>query len=97
MGQAAAKYSDVCILTSDNPRHEDPLAIMADVKPGLDGCPEIIEEPDRRKALSRALSMLRKGDVLLVAGKGHESYQQVGDVKYPFNDAAVVRELVGCV
>ena len=93
MGRAVAQLSDVAVLTSDNPRHEDPLAIMADVRPGLAGGPErltVLEEPDRYKALCLAVSLMRPGDALLVAGKGHEAYQQVGDVKHPFSDVEAV-------
>ena len=93
MGRAVAGLSDVAILTSDNPRHEDPLTIMADVRPGLLNGPAgltVIEEPDRYKALCQAISLMRPGDALLVAGKGHESYQLIGDVKQPFSDVLAV-------
>jgi UDP-N-acetylmuramoyl-L-alanyl-D-glutamate--2,6-diaminopimelate ligase len=93
MGRAVAKLSDVAVLTSDNPRHEDPLSIMADVRPGLADAPAgltVIEEPDRYKALCQAIALMGPGDALLVAGKGHESYQQVGDVKHPFSDVLAV-------
>jgi len=93
MGRAVAENADVAVLTSDNPRHEDPLAIMADVRPGLQNAPAgltVIEEPDRYKALCLAVGLMRPGDALLVAGKGHESYQQVGDVKLPFSDVEAV-------
>ncbi len=96
MGEAVARLSDVAVLTSDNPRHEDPEAIMADVMPGLDTAREVIAEVDRRQAIGRALSMLRPGDALLVAGKGHENTQQIGDVKHPFSDQKTIRELLGC-
>ena len=96
MAAAVAKWADVAILTSDNPRHEDPLAIIADAKPGLDGARRVLVEPDRRKAIALALNALQPEDVLVIAGKGHETYQQIGDVKHPFSDAAVVRELTGC-
>ncbi len=93
MGRAVAQLADVAVLTSDNPRHEDPLAIMADVRPGLADGParlSVVEEPDRYQALCKAISIMRPGDALLVAGKGHESYQQVGDVKHPFSDVEAV-------
>ncbi|MGE4291284.1 MAG: UDP-N-acetylmuramoyl-L-alanyl-D-glutamate--2,6-diaminopimelate ligase [Desulfovibrio sp.] len=90
MAQAVARMADVGILTSDNPRHEDPLAIMADAKPGLAGCPQAIEEPDRYAAIVRAVGLMEPGDVLLVAGKGHENYQQIGDEKFPFSDVEAV-------
>lgn len=96
MAEAVAKWADVAVLTSDNPRHEEPLAIMADAKPGLAKARRAILEPDRRRAIELALSEMQAADVLVIAGKGHETYQQIGDVKYPFSDAAVVRELTGC-
>ncbi|MDL2209214.1 UDP-N-acetylmuramoyl-L-alanyl-D-glutamate--2,6-diaminopimelate ligase [Desulfovibrio sp. OttesenSCG-928-O18] len=96
MGEAAAEFSDVVVLTSDNPRKEDPLAIMADARPGLVKARKIIEEADRKKAIGIALGELRPGDALLIAGKGHEPYQIIGDVKYPFSDQQVVREFLGC-
>ncbi len=96
MAEAVARFADVAVLTSDNPRHEEPLAIMADAKPGLAKARRAILEPDRRRAIELALSEMRPEDVLVIAGKGHETYQQIGDVKYPFSDAAVVRELTGC-
>ncbi len=94
MAQAVARFSDIAILTSDNPRHENPLDIMSDARPGLEGCPVIEEEPDRRSAINMAVSMMQKGDVLLVAGKGHEAYQQVGDEKFDFSDVVVTSAAV---
>ena len=94
MAQAVAKWSDVAVLTSDNPRHEAPEAIMADAMPGLENAANVIADPDRRKAIGLALAALGPKDVLLIAGKGHETYQQIGDVKHPFNDVAVVQELL---
>ncbi|MHC1789889.1 UDP-N-acetylmuramoyl-L-alanyl-D-glutamate--2,6-diaminopimelate ligase [Solidesulfovibrio sp.] len=96
MGAAVARHADVAVLTSDNPRHEDPLAIMDDVRPGLARARRVVLEPDRRRAIELALTQMRPEDVLVIAGKGHETYQQIGDVKHPFSDAAVVRELTGC-
>jgi UDP-N-acetylmuramoyl-L-alanyl-D-glutamate--2,6-diaminopimelate ligase len=68
---------------------------MADVRPGLTGCARVIEEPDRAAAIALALKTMEPGDVLVIAGKGHESYQEIQGVRHPFNDAAVVRELAG--
>ncbi|MEG2139703.1 MAG: UDP-N-acetylmuramoyl-L-alanyl-D-glutamate--2,6-diaminopimelate ligase [Bilophila sp.] len=96
MGEAVARLSDVVLLTSDNPRHEDPEAIMADVLPGLTGAREVITEVDRRLAISKALAHTHKGDALLVAGKGHERTQQIGAVKHPFSDQQTIREMLGC-
>lgn len=94
MGQAACRHSDIVVLTSDNPRTEDPLAILEDVRPGLAGCRETVTEVDRRKAIGMALEMMKPGDALLVAGKGHEDYQIIGHEKRPFSDQAVIREFL---
>ena len=96
MGEAVARLSDVAVLTSDNPRHEEPEAIMADVMPGLAGAAEVVAEVDRRRAIEKGLSLVRPGDALLIAGKGHESTQQIGAVKHPFSDQQTVREILGC-
>ncbi|MDR2605567.1 MAG: UDP-N-acetylmuramoyl-L-alanyl-D-glutamate--2,6-diaminopimelate ligase [Desulfovibrio sp.] len=92
MGAAVAALSDVAVLTSDNPRDEDPEAVMDDVLPGLAGCPKVIREADRKKAVLLALDLLGRNDALLVAGKGHEPYQLIRGVKYPFSDRAVLEE-----
>ncbi|MDR0467142.1 MAG: UDP-N-acetylmuramoyl-L-alanyl-D-glutamate--2,6-diaminopimelate ligase [Deltaproteobacteria bacterium] len=96
MGAAAAKYADVAVLTSDNPRKEDPLAIMDDVLPGLKGARRLVREPDRREATRRALELLGPKDALLVAGKGHEDYQIIGEKRHPYSDQHVIRELLKC-
>ena len=93
MGKAVGALSDIAVLTSDNPRHEDPEAIMDQVMPGLNGCPKVIREPDRREAIRLAIDAMRPGDALLIAGKGHETTQQIGDEKIPFSDQQTVREL----
>ncbi|MBU1001985.1 MAG: UDP-N-acetylmuramoyl-L-alanyl-D-glutamate--2,6-diaminopimelate ligase [Proteobacteria bacterium] len=93
MAEAVCRHADVAVLTSDNPRLEDPLEIISDVRPGLGGCAEIIEEPDRRQAIAKAIAEMSQGDVLIVAGKGHETYQDIGGQRFPFNDAQVIREL----
>jgi len=94
MARAVAKYADVAVLTSDNPRHEDPMAIIGDARPGLAGASRVLVEPDRREAIRLALREMEPGDALIIAGKGHEAYQQIGDVKHPFNDVAVAKELL---
>lgn len=106
MGEIAGRLADLPILTSDNPRSEDPLAIIAEVEAGLVrvGVPRIGEasasssrgyviEPDRRSAIAAALRIARPGDVVVIAGKGHEDYQLVGSRVLKFDDRAVVREL----
>jgi len=93
MGAIAASFSDLCVVTSDNPRTEDPLKIIEDVLAGTrQGHAEHLVEPDRRKAIETALSQARKGDFVLVAGKGHETYQIFKDRTIHFDDREVVRE-----
>jgi UDP-N-acetylmuramoyl-L-alanyl-D-glutamate--2,6-diaminopimelate ligase len=92
MGAAAARFADVAIVTDDNPRSEDPASIRAAV---LAACPGGREVGDRERAIAEALGDLAPGDVLAVAGKGHEQGQTIGDTVIPFDDVSVVRRLVG--
>ena len=96
MGEAVAQYADVAILTSDNPRFEDPEAILRDVLPGLARAREVLVEVDRRTATRKALEMMGPQDALLIAGKGHEDYQIIQGVKHHYSDQEVVREILGC-
>jgi UDP-N-acetylmuramoyl-L-alanyl-D-glutamate--2,6-diaminopimelate ligase len=89
MGKIAAELADVAIVTDDNPRSEEPAAIRAEVLKGAKGAQEI---GDRREAIRAAAAMLSDGDILVVAGKGHEQGQIVGDVTHPFDDVAVTAE-----
>lgn len=91
MGRAAAEGSDRVFITSDNPRSEDPLAILADILPGVGTHPHVVE-PDRATAIRRAIGEARPGDVVLIAGKGHEGTQQIGDALVAFDDRAVAAE-----
>jgi UDP-N-acetylmuramoyl-L-alanyl-D-glutamate--2,6-diaminopimelate ligase len=92
MGAAAARWADRAYLTSDNPRHEDPEAIITDVLAGVDAANRPVVEPDRRRAIRRALAESAPGDVVVITGKGHESGQVVGDRVLPFDDRVVARE-----
>jgi UDP-N-acetylmuramoyl-L-alanyl-D-glutamate--2,6-diaminopimelate ligase len=83
MGQAAADHADLVFVTDDNPRSEDPAAIRAAV---MEGCPDAVEVPDRAEAILRGVDALGPGDALLIAGKGHETGQIVGDAVFPFDD-----------
>lgn len=97
MGAMAGRLSDYVVLTSDNPRSEDPLAIIREIELGTKGArstAEILIEPDRRKAIGIAVSLAGPGDVVLVTGKGHESYQIIRDQVLPFDDRQVVREIL---
>jgi UDP-N-acetylmuramoyl-L-alanyl-D-glutamate--2,6-diaminopimelate ligase len=89
MGRAAADGADVAILTSDNPRSEDPLAILAEMSMGA---PAALVEPDRRRAIELAVARAKPGDTVVVAGKGHETGQEVGGVVTHFDDREVLRE-----
>ena len=98
MGMVAARLSDIVIVTSDNPRTEDPARIIEEIRRGITpGAPagrrtEVLAVVDRAEAIERAVAMAGSGDLVLVAGKGHEKYQQIGDRVLPFDDAAVARE-----
>ena len=95
MGKVAAELADLAIVTSDNPRSEDPLAIIQDVLQGTGVDVEI--DPDRRSAIHRAVGLAEPGDVVVVAGKGHEQGQDVGGVVHPFDDRMVVREALAAL
>ncbi len=105
MGAAVARLSQVAVLTSDNPRKEEPEAILQDVLPGLEqgGEVEIYVQVDRRLATEQALTLLAAATeagehaAVLIAGKGHEDYQIIGEVKYPYSDQKTVQELIQCM
>ncbi len=90
MGEAAARFSDICLVTSDNPRTEDPEAIIDEIMPGIP-LPKRHRITDREEAIRAALDMTRPGDCVLIAGKGHENYQIFADKTITFSDSAVVQ------
>jgi UDP-N-acetylmuramoyl-L-alanyl-D-glutamate--2,6-diaminopimelate ligase len=95
MGAIAGKLADISILTSDNPRNEDPMVILNSIEKGVKsagGSYEVIE--NRREAIRHALQIAREGDVVLLAGKGHETYQEISGVKRPFSEKQIVQELL---
>jgi UDP-N-acetylmuramoyl-L-alanyl-D-glutamate--2,6-diaminopimelate ligase len=92
MGRIVSRSADVALVTSDNPRDEAPSMIIEEILAGADGQAEVWIEPDRRKAIRRAVEQARHADTVLVAGRGHEAYQEVGGARRPFNDAAICRE-----
>jgi UDP-N-acetylmuramoyl-L-alanyl-D-glutamate--2,6-diaminopimelate ligase len=101
MGEIAARLADRCIVTSDNPRSEDPDAIIAEILAGIPGYgngaagDDVVVEPDRRAAMAIAFASARPGDTVVVAGKGHEQGQELaGGRKIPFDDREVARELL---
>lgn len=91
MGEVAARYADKVIVTDDNPRYESPKAIRKEI---ISKCPHAIEACSRREAIEKAVTQRKVGDVILIAGKGHEAFQIVKDQMLPFNDVDVVKEYV---
>jgi UDP-N-acetylmuramoyl-L-alanyl-D-glutamate--2,6-diaminopimelate ligase len=98
MGMVAARLSDIVVITSDNPRSEDPKRIIEEIERGIPAgtqastrAPQVESVVDRAAAIERAISIANKGDVVLIAGKGHEKYQQIGDRVLPFDDGEVAR------
>ena len=90
MGRAASQHSDYCVVTSDNPRSEDPESIIADIERGMSG--SIYERVvNREEAIQTAVQEARGGDVVLIAGKGHEDYQEFADGRIPFDDRKQTR------
>ena len=97
MAKIAVDGSDMAVLTSDNPRLEEPGAIIEQMKSGLEPGARYLAITDRREAIKAAVALARPGDIILVAGKGHETYQDVGDVKHHFDDREEVRAAFGTV
>jgi UDP-N-acetylmuramoyl-L-alanyl-D-glutamate--2,6-diaminopimelate ligase len=96
MGEAAQRGSDLTVITSDNPRSEDPLAIIRDICEGVDPRgPEVVVEPDRGRAIAAAIHQAQPGDIVLIAGKGHEDYQILGDRTIHFSDAEAAAAVLG--
>lgn len=104
MGEIAVRLSDITVITSDNPRDEDPLEIIGEIEAGIKGVTRYMPEdifakgylviPDRREAIRKAVTLAQKGDTVLVAGKGHEDYQIVKGEKTPFSDFSVLDEAI---
>jgi len=92
MGAVAARLSDLVVMTSDNPRGEDPMEIIEEIKSGLSpSAAEHLVLPDRGEAIDKAVELARSGDVIVLAGKGHEKYQVIGERSLPFEDVSVAR------
>jgi UDP-N-acetylmuramoyl-L-alanyl-D-glutamate--2,6-diaminopimelate ligase len=98
MGEIGARLADVCLVTSDNPRSEDPEAIIAEILGGTGGAANVSSDPDRRASIHRAVALAEPGDVVVIAGKGHEQGQEfAGGRKEPFDDVTVAREALRSV
>ena len=94
MGEVSGRYADLTIITSDNPRSEDPMDIIADIRTGIEKTEgEYIEIPDRREAIRYAMEHAEDGDIIVLAGKGHEDYQEIKGVRYPMDEREIVREI----
>jgi UDP-N-acetylmuramoyl-L-alanyl-D-glutamate--2,6-diaminopimelate ligase len=95
MGEVSGKYSDFTIITSDNPRYEEPEAIMDDIETGMkktDG--KYIKITDRKEAIRYAIDHGEQGDIIVLAGKGHEDYQEIKGVKYPMDERVIIQEIL---
>ena len=95
MGQVAGELADLTYLTSDNPRSEDPMRILADIGAGVPSSSESIPEVDRKRAIALALAEAEEGDVVVIAGKGHETEQELADRVISFDDREVARKVLG--
>ncbi len=95
MGEVSGRMADFTIITSDNPRFEEPLDIIADIRTGMEKTQgKYIEIPDRKEAIRYAIRNGRKGDIIVLAGKGHEDYQEIKGVKYPMDERVLIREIL---
>ena len=95
MGDVASQLSDILVITSDNPRGEEPTEIIDDILSGINKSKKSIYiHENRRKAIEYALKKASKNDIILLAGKGHETYQLIGEEKLPFDERDIVREIL---
>jgi len=95
MGEVSGKLADLTIITSDNPRYEEPMDIIADIKTGISKTTgEYVEIPDRKDAIRYAIRNGKPGDVIVLAGKGHEDYQEIKGVKYPMDERVLIEEIL---
>lgn len=95
MGEISGKLADLTIITSDNPRFEDPMEIIKDIRVGMDKtCGEFVEIPDRKEAIRYAIRGGKAGDIIVLAGKGHEDYQEIEGKKYPMDERVLIQEIL---
>ncbi len=94
MGAVAAELADTAIITSDNPRTEEPEAIIKEILAGIGPkqMSRVVVEPDRAKAIAAAIDSAESGDIIVIAGKGHETYQTIGKENFPFDDRLIARQ-----
>ena len=98
MGEVAGRYSDLCIITSDNPRNEDSMQIISMIEDGVkkSGCDYVVIE-NREQAIQFALEQVQADDIVLLAGKGHETYQETKGIRYPFNEKEIVAQIIAAM
>ncbi len=96
MGKIAEKWADIIIVTSDNPRTEDPQSIIDQISDGITDKTKLIVQIDRKEAIKKALELANENDFIMIAGKGHEDYQIIGTTKTHFDDSEIVKELSNC-
>ena len=95
MGEVSGRLADLTIITSDNPRFEKPLDIMADIKVGMEKTSgKYVEIPDRKEAIRYAILNGQPGDIIVLAGKGHEDYQEIEGVHYPMDERVLIQEIL---
>lgn len=95
MGEVSGRLADLTIITSDNPRFEEPLAIMEDIKTGINRTTgKHIDIADRKEAIKYAIENGEPGDIIVLAGKGHEDYQEIKGVKYPMDERVLISEVL---
>ena len=95
MGEISGKLADFTVITSDNPRYEDPLDIIMQIEKGMRNVNKnYVIVVDREKAISYSINILKKGDILIIAGKGGENYQEIMGVKHFYNDVSVIKEVI---
>ena len=92
MGKIAQNLSQICIVTSDNPRNEDPNFIIKQILKGMQKFSNVIVQEDRKKAIFQALDLAKNGEIVVILGKGDETYQEIKGVKYHFSDKEIVKE-----
>ena len=95
MGEVSGRMADLTIITSDNPRYEEPQAIIEDIKTGISKTDGVyVEIPDRKEAIAYAIAHGEPGDIIVLAGKGHEDYQEICGVKHPMDERVLIREIL---
>ena len=95
MGEVSGRLADLTVITSDNPRNEEPLDIIADIRTGIDKTDgEYVEIPDRKEAIRYCIKNGKPGDIIVLAGKGHEDYQEIRGVKHPMDERVLIAEIM---